>query len=68
MVFVEVDMKHLNYNPTAPVTVNSFKTLLSEWDREDPHVLNTLAGMMMLLRQQGLGDQIDSIVEQYRDE
>ena len=61
-------MKNLNYNPTAPVTINSFKTLLSEWDRQDPLVRNVLAGMMMLLRHQGLGDQVDSIVEQYRDE
>lgn len=61
-------MKNLNYNPTAPVTVNSFKTLLSEWDGADPAVHNVLAGMMMLLRQQGLGDQVDGIVEQYRDE
>ena len=57
-------MKHLNYNPTAPVTVNSFRTLLSEWDGADPAVRNVLAGMMMLLRQQGLGDQVDTVLEQ----
>lgn len=58
-------MKHLNYNPTAPVTVNSFRTLLSEWDRQDPLVRNTLAGMMMLLRQQGLGNEVDHVLEQH---
>lgn len=57
-------MKNLNYNPTAPVTINSFRTLLSEWDREDPLVLNVLAGMMMLLRHQGLGTQVDDILDQ----
>ena len=58
-------MKHLNYNPTAPVTINSFITLLSEWDRQDPLVRNTLAGMMMLLRHQGLGTQVDHVLEQH---
>ena len=57
-------MKNLNYNPTAPVTINSFRTLLSEWDRQDPLVRNVLAGMMMLLRHQGLGDQVDMVLEQ----
>ena len=57
-------MKNLNYNPTAPVTIISFRTLLSEWDREDPLVLNVLAGMMMLLRHQGLGTQVDDILDQ----
>lgn len=61
-------MKHLNYNPTAPVTINSFRTLLSEWDRQDPLVRNVLAGMMMLLRQQGLGTQVDHVLEQHRYE
>lgn len=57
-------MKNLNYDPIAPVTIDSFRTLLSEWDGVDPEVCNVLAGMMMLLRQQGLGDQVDMVLEQ----
>jgi hypothetical protein len=57
-------MKNYNYNPIAPVTINSFTTLLSEWDHQDPHALNVLTGMIMVLRQQGMSEQVDAILQQ----
>lgn len=60
----EYSMTNYNYNPLAPVTINSFTTLLSEWNGEDTHVLNVLAGMILVLRNQGLSEQVDVILQQ----
>jgi hypothetical protein len=57
-------MTNYNYNPLAPVTINSFVTLLSEWDGENAHVLNVLTGMIMVLRKQGMSEQVDAILQQ----
>jgi hypothetical protein len=57
-------MTNYNYNPLAPVTINSFVTLLSEWDGENPHVLNVLAGMIFVLRNHGMSEQVDAILQQ----
>lgn len=55
------------YHPCDVVTIESFHQYLMQWDGKDPMWENILAGMMVVLKNQGLDDQVNEIVTQYHN-
>lgn len=61
-------MEITDYNPLAPVTVHSFRTLLKAWDKKDPCVEHILTGMITVLKMQGLDNDVDSVLKEFVNE
>jgi hypothetical protein len=55
------------YHPCDEVTIESFHQYLMQWDGRDSVWENILAGMMTILKNQGLEDQVNELVIHYHN-